>query len=310
VERYGDSLGGAFSSEASVAAAYNRGFRGLGENAGLTLPELQELRAEQSSVTMRYIPELSPVLSQPGTDAFRNWFGDSKVVDENGEPLVVYHGTDRSFTEFSAEAERLPWNADGVGHYFTSNPDRAAGYGLTVMPVYLRARNPKVSEGFEHTNVTAEQVAEMKAQGYDSMYFDGRFTNNQGREVQGPDEWIVFDPEQVKSAIGNRGTFDPADPNILNQSARGRILIDRANQKFNIELLEKADLSSFLHETGHYFLEVMGGIATDPAASERTKQMYADALAWMQVDGPEQIGTEQHELFARTFETIVTGKRA
>lgn len=39
---------------------------------------------------------------------FKNWFGDwindpenaSKVVDENGEPLVVYHGTEAEFTEF------------------------------------------------------------------------------------------------------------------------------------------------------------------------------------------------------------------
>ena len=46
------------------------------------------------------------------TDSFRNWFGDwlaedktevSKVVDENGEPLVVYHYANNEFSEFSTE---------------------------------------------------------------------------------------------------------------------------------------------------------------------------------------------------------------
>ena len=32
---------------------------------------------------------------------FWNWFGDSKVVDENGKPLVVYHGTESTTSEIS-----------------------------------------------------------------------------------------------------------------------------------------------------------------------------------------------------------------
>lgn len=316
VERYGDSLGGAFSSEASVAAAYNRGFRGLGENAGLTLPELQELRAEQSSVTMRYIPELSPVLSQPGTDAFRNWFGDSKVVDENGDPLVVYHGTGEDFSAFSEEfyGEATGIGDLGEGFYFTDQAEVASSFAgaitPSVIPVYLNIRNPATNEVMRSAEVQGaldddmgfvETREVLESLGYDGVIYD--------HGEQAGKEYVAFDPNQIKS-INNRGTFDPADPNILNQSARGRILIDRANRNFNIEMLEGADLSTFLHETGHYFLEVMGGIATDPAASERTKQMYADALTWMQVDGPEQIGTEQHELFARTFEAYLRDGKA
>lgn len=48
---------------------------------------------------------------QVRTKAFKDWFGDwendpknaSKVVDENGEPLVVYHGTNNDFNTFSKE---------------------------------------------------------------------------------------------------------------------------------------------------------------------------------------------------------------
>ncbi|WP_272962283.1 hypothetical protein [Alcanivorax jadensis] len=91
---------------------------------------------------------------------------------------------------------------------------------------------------------------------------------------------------------------------------RGRILIDRANNNFNIELLENADLSTFLHETGHYFLEVMGAVATDPNASDRTRKMYEDALKWMGAESRDQIGVEQHELFARTFEAYLRDGKA
>ena len=49
--------------------------------------------------------------AQVRTKAFKEWFGDwendpanaSKVVDENGEPLVVYHGTTQDFTTFSKD---------------------------------------------------------------------------------------------------------------------------------------------------------------------------------------------------------------
>ncbi|MGB2166377.1 MAG: hypothetical protein ACPH3M_04015, partial [Candidatus Puniceispirillales bacterium] len=44
---------------------------------------------------------------EKGTDSpyFKKWFGKSKVVDENGKPLVVYHGTDRNFDSFDTNAE-------------------------------------------------------------------------------------------------------------------------------------------------------------------------------------------------------------
>ena len=140
--------------------------------------------------------------------------GASKVVDDNGEPLVVYHGTSADFSEFSENAERLPWNADGAGHYFTSSKDSAAGYGDFVMPVFLRAKTPKISENFEHTKVTADQIKKLNGQGFDSIYFSGEYQNSSGKTVQGYDEYVAFAPTQIKSALGNRGRFDAKSPDI------------------------------------------------------------------------------------------------
>ncbi|KKN76178.1 hypothetical protein LCGC14_0373890, partial [marine sediment metagenome] len=56
------------------------------------------------------------------SSAFTKWFGDSKVVDENGEPLVVYHGTTADFAEFSPSKANT--EADfGAGFYFTNSVD-------------------------------------------------------------------------------------------------------------------------------------------------------------------------------------------
>lgn len=85
--------------------------------------------------------------SQTASKAFRDWFGDSKVVDENGQPLVMYHGspTPDALTEFQpggGVGSRLSGDAYGVASYFTSSPGEASTYardeGGAVLPVYLR----------------------------------------------------------------------------------------------------------------------------------------------------------------------------
>jgi len=64
------------------------------------------------------------------TKAFKDWFGDwenspetsSKVVDESGNPLVVYHGTTHTWTEYSPERGN-PDNFMGVGFYASSSKE-------------------------------------------------------------------------------------------------------------------------------------------------------------------------------------------
>jgi hypothetical protein len=86
------------------------------------------------------------------TDAFKRWFGNSKVVNKNGEPLVVYHGTNKTqngdaFTQFDTYGAN--YGLFGLGSYFTDNSDvassytkKGAGKELTVYPVYLSIQNP------------------------------------------------------------------------------------------------------------------------------------------------------------------------
>ena len=61
------------------------------------------------------------VADQTQTEKFQRWFKDSKVVDADGKPLVVYHGTGADFSEFSASKIGSVWGADTVGFFFTDS---------------------------------------------------------------------------------------------------------------------------------------------------------------------------------------------
>jgi hypothetical protein len=75
----------------------------------------------------------------------------SKVVDADGKPLRVFHGTSEEFTEFDPQAAMVSGNELGNGIYLTTNPERASGYAKgetgNVMPLYAQIKNPfKVDE--------------------------------------------------------------------------------------------------------------------------------------------------------------------
>lgn len=81
------------------------------------------------------------------------------------------------------------------------------------------------------------------------------------------------------------------------------------DRKFTIGLLEKADLSTFLHETGHFWLEVVGDLAERPDAAEQIKADYQTLLDWFGVKSRAEITVEHHEMFARANEAyLMEGK--
>jgi hypothetical protein len=151
------------------------------------------------------------------TEAFKRWFGDSKVVDEDGKPLVVYHGSDR-------ELDRVTPGYDEDGGWFAENRKVAADYAKGDTPaihnVYLKIENPLIvdfdghdlseaitidgKEFFENYDIATHA----RTNGYDGVYFPyGNFTEQDGT-------WVIFKEEQVKSADENNGDFDPTNPDI------------------------------------------------------------------------------------------------
>jgi hypothetical protein len=75
--------------------------------------------------------------------AFAEWFGDSKVVDDGGNPVVMYHGTKADFDEFDlTKATEAALHGPGV--YMTDSPGTASEYGKEgkVKPLYASIRSP------------------------------------------------------------------------------------------------------------------------------------------------------------------------
>ncbi len=132
-------------------------------------------------------------------DAFWTWFGDSKVVDENGDPLVVYHGTNEDFNEFKDVGKKNS-RLIGNGFYFTSDKKQAASYGKRLIAVYLKIERPR------HNLDTGLLPP-------DSPSFDGVIAKDSPGTKTGELVFVARKPSQIKS-IGNDGTWDADDPDI------------------------------------------------------------------------------------------------
>jgi hypothetical protein len=153
-----------------------------------------------------------------GTSAFKRWFGDSKVVDEKGEPLVVYHGTTKSFNTFVASPE----GKAGAGIYLSADPKYAnifggAGSGKNIMPLYVSMKRPFMLKQSQGVPVEAIAKSFKEFKGADPYSIDSKIpevlskygydgvvqTGDNGRLV----EIVAFRPEQIKSATGNVGAY-------------------------------------------------------------------------------------------------------
>jgi hypothetical protein len=181
------------------------------------------------------VSDVAPRITPEQRDAnFREWFGESKVVDESGAPLVVYHGTARDFESFDPTKFGANTRAtnDELGFFFTSKPFLSDNYAElagkggwnnaepgspVVYPVHLSIKNPKTyktaTEFYRDGDARAGNHGawreDLIAQGYDGVVVRGDF-----------EEVIVFDPKQAKSAIGNSGKFDPNSASLTDPIAQ------------------------------------------------------------------------------------------
>jgi len=153
----------------------------------------------------------------------------SKVVDENGEPLVVYHGTkdDIEIFDHNKGIKNDPgWL--GKAFYFTSRKSLAESYSRLksgdgaekVMEVFLNLRNPhqadlsekKQGQQGNSSEYAQQRTEDLRTQGYDGVLFftpnNSKYSDNSGYE------FAVFSPNQIKSATHNRGAFNKDDNNI------------------------------------------------------------------------------------------------
>jgi len=160
------------------------------------------------------------------TPEFRAWFGNSKVVDRNGNPLVVYHATNADFDIFSARKAGSATKAAGgdegsipmskIGFWASDHDVSGQMAASIVMPTYMSIANPRTISLRDLFDLANEAGSATKLKrtftndGYDGLRVDD--------DEFGGWSYVAFSPTQIKS-VYNRGTFDPNDPRILYQPA-------------------------------------------------------------------------------------------
>lgn len=180
------------------------------------------------------------------TPAFKKWFGKSKVVDADGKPLVVYHGTGANFDTFNTGSEM-------GAHFGTKEQADSRSEGQEeqkLLPVYLSIKKPIRLQ--DHGDFGTERVVPqlidlgilledadyneesdikniLEDKGYDGIVYLNRreALENESQEYDGypdhdfkivfpnaQDSYIAFHANQIKSA-DNKGTFDDNDHRFM-----------------------------------------------------------------------------------------------
>ncbi len=284
-----------------------------GQNLADTWQAMQQPQTWQDAAS-QYTNALMMGTTAPGmkggasldNPAFAKWFGQSKVVDDAGKPMVVYHGTKGNIDAFSPEKLGSATGAQSAtqAFFFTDKPavadtyaenvpnaavnalarqtgqrlqqvqylldqefdrssriqlarsqgritdeqykeqwagfqknftdlraqqqqlgadyrdySRPSQWGGNIVPVHLKMENPYVKDysGKEYRDESFSDVlTKARAAGHDGVVFRNAYDAYKmwgGNDYVG-DIYAAFDPTQIKSAIGNRGTFSPTDPRI------------------------------------------------------------------------------------------------
>ena len=220
--------------------------------------------------------KLKSILSENITDTpeFKRWFGNSKVIDKHGNPMVVFHGTKSNIQKFSNK--RIGYGSTILGTYeierygifAAEDPQladefaRAGDYeyerflGHSIIPLFMRIEAPldttkisytdalfnTVEEWGDKNGMNGYHMARMFGDRWGSkiwLLFDKDEENDpevwikmlkdldydgvrlyERSEVHNNISWMAFDSDQVKSAYGNIGKFDPDDPDITKENMR------------------------------------------------------------------------------------------
>ena len=169
------------------------------------------------------------------------FFKNSQIRDENGNLMVVYHGTDATFTMFDRTRGRS--TMDIQGSFFSPWELDAQGYGKNVEKYYLNLKNP-ADEGTAYKALNrfkGQNNAGVKAREYlESKGYDG--VNNSG------EEFIAFYPEQIKQVGNLKPTNDPDIRYSIseNTDSQGRELSKKQQEFF-------ADSMARVQEDGSYW---------------------------------------------------------
>ena len=266
---------------------------------------------------------------------FYKWFGNSNAVDEQGRPIVVYHGSGSRFKKFKEQSNT----------FFTDNKNVAKSYSerSIVYNVYLKMENPLVVDAkgnyYDHIplpeNISEkEMLGDMysvyerfgqvgkenpdtsadllgfyaRKKGYDGVIIKNVIDAATFLKETGTD-YITFDNKQIKSTK-NRGTFSETDPNIYYQSkgkSKGGAFDPITKQ---VILGRKSNTGTLPHEIAHFWLnELFNRMHNNPNLPAPGQAMWDGLKRMLNItDDQTQLTRDQHEQFATSAEAYIFNK--
>lgn len=200
---------------------------------------------------------LAPLEKRPGpvdvhSPEFREWFGASRVVGAEGEPVVVYHGTDQDLSNFNPDQGK--GKTFGTGTFFTSSPHVASSYAGganrgAVLPVYLKLVHP----------------AEVDAL--------GRNWNRIGRDAKVTlPSVVVPDPDEV--LLAELESREPNPEATIRRKAKASTIgrLFKGEMDYDDDFMSTDDLARWARESGYDGLIVRNLRDRGPAGAYATPE--------------------------------------
>lgn len=311
-----------------------KGLKQVFSRAGVSSPDIYELEQGSAENAARFVSAISEA---------------RKTLGPIGEAVHVYPAEDyQGLRLFLTEGGKAGFALKPDGDIVSVFSAKGTGAGRAVMETAIAAGGRKLdcfhtilpefysAHGFRGTSrlLWNDEIAKENMPNWDKSAM-ARYNNGEPDVV-----FMVYDPEY-------KGTYDREstplfnkDPEkdygralnaqtkavkeissrqttTLNQTAqsqqtfaRGSISFTTARDKFKITLTEKADLSTFMHEAGHYYLEVIQDLVAKGMASPELVADLEKIRAWMGLKPGEAIEVRHHEMFARGFEAYLMEGRA
>lgn len=190
------------------------------------------------------------------TKAFKEWFGDwennpkdaSKAVDENGEPLVVYHYTDNeNLSEFSTEFDNFFSKTGGTKNaiFFTTDnvvpgsEDNFLTSRKAKLSLFLNIKNLEVFHGTKddlHKQGTSYREIVNKSSKRKGSENGIVLTGFDDNKKENQTIYVVHNPNQIKSATDNVGTFSKTNNNIADYAKTGEFVSTMSGKELKDEL--------------------------------------------------------------------------
>lgn len=302
----------------------------FGDEAHVRLPTSG---AGSSVDVSNWIP---PLQDLPAVDRFL----EQARADGFDVDTVWLHGSENEFTEFdpSRRGSNYDDDASRAGVFLTNSQDAADFYGPKTNRFLVRkGRHHEITdeEISEHIERWLDELEQTDPQEAEFQRETKAYANSQGinkgfelailaAKDRGFDSvsyteseydettLVVFDDENIRNIPPSDGVASAspdqsprsqgADDLYQGAKAGPRGVISLLPQESIIQLTKASDLTTFLHESAHLFLEMEGRLFNHPNATDDIKRDGQIILDYLGADSFESITTEQHETFARSFE--------